>query len=64
MCYYIYTMILEVGVMKIVKLIDKFVMHLCCIKHEYEGTCKNCRYASKCDKVIYTDNKEHDKYEL
>ena len=50
--------------MEIKRLIDKFVMHVCCIKHEYEGTCKNCRYASKCDKVVYTDNKEHDKYEL
>ena len=50
--------------MKIVRFIDRLMMWICCIKHEYEGTCKNCRYTSKCDKVIYTGNKEYDKYEL
>ena len=48
--------------MKIIEFIDKLMMYICCNVHE--GSCETCKYTSKCDKIIYTGNKEFEKYEL
>lgn len=47
---------------ELLEFIDELKVYAYCDKHE--GSCETCKYTSKCDKIIYTGNKEFEKHEI